>query len=133
MTGLLILSVLINATAIFLALSSPNLDRERVASEVEQLLPIGASIGGDWAPIFALGTELKALYMNEVFNPPGRVKFVRPDYLLLSDTFGMRNYRDELESDATISVGPSIYESEYKDQQISVHRLTYGVQPERAP
>ncbi len=83
---ILFLSVLVNATSVSLAIASPSQERARISREVEELLPRGASIGGDWAPLFAIGTELKALYMNQVFNAPERVKLVRPDYLLLSDT-----------------------------------------------
>ncbi len=82
-------------------------------------------MGGDWAPLFAIGTELEALYMNQVFNAPERVKLVRPDYLLLSDTVGMANYPNALEADPKVSLEPAIYDSEYKDRRVSVHPLRY--------
>ncbi len=131
--GLLLSSLLINATAVYLALTSPSLERDRVSREIGQLLPRGASIGGDWAPIFSVGTEIKTLYMNEVFNAPNRVKLVKPEYLLLSDTYGMRNYRDALMADAQVHLESAIYESEYKDRKISLHPLKYEPQPTSQP
>ncbi|MGB5755226.1 MAG: hypothetical protein WBN87_20390 [Thermoanaerobaculia bacterium] len=130
---LLVLSLLANTIAVSQDLSSPNLERARISREIEELLPQGASIGGDWAPLFAIGTQLKALYMNQDYNAPYRVKLVRAEYLLLSDTFNMRNYWKVLEADTEVDVEPAIYESEFQGRRISVHPLAYGPRTVKQP
>ena len=122
---MLLISLLADGTAVTQALLRPSRERARISDDFEELLPRGASVGGDWAPLFAIGTELRALYMTEKFNAPERVGLVRPDYLVLSDTFAMRTYRDSLEDDTNVGLGPAIYESEYKGRRVSVHPLTY--------
>jgi len=130
---LLVLSLLTNTIAVSSALWSPSQERARISREIEALLPQSASIGGDWAPLFAIGTQLKALYMNQTFNAPQRVKLVRPDYLLLSDTFAVRDYGRTLEADTQVTVEPAIYESQYEDRRITIHPLTYESPAETLP
>jgi hypothetical protein len=122
---LLAIGLLVDATAIFLTMAEPERERARISEELGALLPKEASVGGEWAPVFAIGTELRSLYMNKTFNAPLRARLVRPDYLLVSDTLGMRDYRRSLEADPAVSVGPPIYESEYKGRRIFLHPLSY--------
>ena len=122
---LVAIGLLVDATAIFLTMAEPERERARISEELGELLPRGASVGGEWAPVFAIGTELRSLYMNKTFNAPQRAPLVQPDYLLVSDTLGMRDYRRSLEADPVVSVGLAIYESEYKGRRIFVHPLSY--------
>ncbi|MGB5399530.1 MAG: hypothetical protein WBO71_04880 [Thermoanaerobaculia bacterium] len=71
--------------------------------------------------------------MNQDFNAPYRVKLVRAEYLLLSDTFNMRNYWKVLEADTEVDVEPAIYESEFQGRRISVHPLAYGPRTVKQP
>ena len=122
---ILAVGLIVDATAIYLAIAEPERERVRISEELEALLPTGASLGGEWAPIFAIGTDLKSLYMNKTFNAPPRARLVRPDYLLVSDTLGMRDYRRSLEADPSVTVSPPIYESEYKSRRLFLHPLSY--------
>ena len=130
---LLLLSLVVNLVAVSRVLTRPGWERARIAREVEELLPPGASIGGDWAPLFAIGTELRALYMNQTFNAPERVKLVRPDFLVLSDTPGMRAYWRALEDDPEVGRGPAIYESHYHSRRVSIHPLKYDQDSQALP
>lgn len=106
-------------------LLNPSYRSRGIAADIRRIVPPGSSIGGDWAPFFTLGSEIKALYLNERFNRGESVRLVRPDYYLFSDTGQSEEVRGELERLEGVTVGPAIYRARYAERDMALLPLTY--------
>lgn len=105
-------------------LLSPSYESREISRAITQLVPKGASIMGDWAPWFALGTDLKAL--NVYQSPNWRIDLLRPEYLLFSDTpkgYRMVNIVNTTEG---IELAPPIYQSTYLGRPVTLFPVRYG-------
>jgi len=115
-------------------LLGPDFSRQQISAEIEEILPGGASVAGEWAPLFAIGTDLEALYMNQVFNAPDRIGEVRPDFVLVSETSGMNDFLEQISMQPGVSVTDSTYESEYAGRRIAIYPIQYSaLEPDPSP
>lgn len=101
---------------------------------LEEVLPDSASLAGDWAPFFALGTRYRAFYLGAHGHPPERIEEICPDYLLHSETdTGKRSLRI-LTANPRVLVGDAIFTKRYAERKVSLHPLHYAAGPcARAP
>lgn len=107
-------------------LLGPDYSRQQISAEIAEILPRGASVAGEWAPLFAIGTDLKALYMNRAFNRPTRINEVRPEFVLVSSTFGMKDFVEQIAMQPGVAVEESVYESEYAGRRIELFPVRYS-------
>ena len=106
-------------------LLNPSYQAGGISADIRRLVPPGNSIGGDWAPFFTIGSEIKALYVNERYNRGERIKAVRPDYYLYSDTVGSDAVRNEISRLKGVTLGPAIYRARYAERDLILYPLGY--------
>ncbi|HET6277336.1 MAG TPA: hypothetical protein VFG08_00985 [Candidatus Polarisedimenticolia bacterium] len=106
-------------------LLNPSYQAGGISADIRRLVPPGNSIGGDWAPFFTIGSEIKALYVNERYNRGERIKAVRPDYYLYSDTVGSDAVRNEISRLKGVTLGPAIYRARYAERDLILYPLSY--------
>ncbi len=114
--------------------SAPTHETKQIAGLLEERLPQGASIAGDWAPRFALGTAFKALYMTTEFNHPRTILETRPDYYVFcDDPYGDgRKVRRMLEDASGVDLGAPVLEASYLDFDVIVYPLHYSAEAPEA-
>ncbi len=75
-------------------LASPTFDAQEIRAALRHVTDSEASVGGDWAPYFTLGTGRKTLYVNDVTNRTERFGELRPEYFLSVGTrFDQRTFQ----------------------------------------
>ncbi|MEM8934070.1 MAG: hypothetical protein AAGE94_22955, partial [Acidobacteriota bacterium] len=85
---------------------------------------VDASLAGDWAPLFTLGTGRPALYLAEPDNAPQRLGELRPDAFLFSDTRAGHQARDVLAAGIDgLSLGPALYTDVYLGRELVLYRI----------
>jgi hypothetical protein len=126
MIGLVSIACLINGFQAIRFLADPSYQQIRVSSDLESRMGDGTSLAGDWAPFFALGTQIPALYMNDVFNRVERLPLVRPDYLLSADTPLTTEILLRVDDLPGVEYGPAVYEAVYIDHRIALYPLEYA-------
>jgi hypothetical protein len=67
-------------------LYTPTYQVQAVRAQVARIVGAEATLAGDWAPMFALGTPVRALYMNRRYNPAETINATRPDYFFHSES-----------------------------------------------
>ena len=107
-------------------LLNPSYQASGISADIRRLVPPGASIGGDWAPFFTLGSEIKALYVNERYNRGERIKAVRPDYFLQTFVGRSEEVMREIRGLEGVSLGPAIYRARYAERDLILYPLSYG-------
>ncbi len=108
-------------------LANPSFGAERVRRElVKRINSEEIIIAGDWAPFFALGTPIRALYTNKVSNPPDAVYKIKPQYFLHSDTSASRYALNAIRGHQDIAIGPPRYIGTYNNSMVELYPLTYS-------
>jgi hypothetical protein len=109
-------------------LLSPSYRSREVAAELEGLISPGVSMVGDWAPFFALGTEIPALSMGAGSNIPWEVpsRELGAGYFLYNDTKYGKELFKVLKMDKTVRVEPAVFESTYSGFEIALYPLDYS-------
>lgn len=103
----------------------PSWQVRTISNELTKILPEGATIAGDWMPVFAIGTNLRVLYTNPVFNGPERFRDLRPSYFLDCETEGGEVVKARIERLDGVKLGPPLLESEYTGVRVRLYRLHY--------
>jgi hypothetical protein len=106
-------------------LAAPRYQAEAVRTELAGTVPAGASVAGDWAPFFTLGTELRPLYMNQRINHVSRVPQLRPDYFLYSETPDSISSFEGFAGVRGARLGPALWENEYNHRVVRLHQILY--------
>ena len=104
----------------------PSYRRNEIAAEVRRVVPLGASVGGDWAPLFTMDSDIRTLFMNEDTNNPAHDTIALPDYLLHCDTVDGRTVRRNLQKLDGVRLGPAILRSSYIDRELILYPVSYG-------
>ncbi len=93
---------------IFASIGEPNYGSAEVRASLTRAVPPGASVAGDWAPFFALGTDIPSLYSNNQTNRVARWPELRPDFFLDSGTRFDASTLNSLSGHDTIKLGEPI-------------------------
>ncbi len=123
LAGLLLFSTLLDVYELGRFVAAPSYRSREISAEIRRQVPPGATFGGDWAPFFALGTDLKALHMNLVTNHPARLGPPRPAFFLFSDTKQTRRLLRE--HFGGVELEPPVLVSSYLGREVRLHPLTY--------
>ena len=116
---------LFNSYKVTSFLARPSWQVRTISNELTRILPQGATIAGDWLPLFAIGTNLPVLYTNDVFNRPERFKELRPSYFLYSETEGGKLVKQIIETLDGVKLGIPLLESEYTGVPVRLYPLQY--------
>ncbi len=99
-----------------------------LAQEIHEVVPGDATFGGDWAPLFALGSEIPTLHVTSSGNLPFGMKDLGIDYYLHSDTEIVgRDLWHVLETlRGEIILGEPLLTSEYIERRVRLFRVSYA-------
>jgi hypothetical protein len=100
--------------------AQPSYRSSHITEQISGIVPPNATILGMYAPFFMLNTNVKVLYMSELFNSPARIKLLRPDYVM-DKVPATRQLINEIRSMKDVKLGPAIYQSRYADRQIILY------------
>jgi hypothetical protein len=124
---------LFNSYKVANSLARPTWQVRTVSNQLDRILPRGATVAGDWIPLFAIGTNLPVLYTNRVFNRPARFWDLRPSHFLYCDTQGGKIVKGIIEKFDWVKLGPPLFESEYTGIQVTLYPLHYRDSELRRP
>ncbi|HVS65925.1 MAG TPA: hypothetical protein VMT85_20760, partial [Thermoanaerobaculia bacterium] len=102
----------------------PSFRGVEIARQIDELLPEGAVIAGDWAPFFALGSDLRALYVAH-HNSPESIVELRADYFVFSETLPGHETLRVLQEDARVELGSPVLESDLAQREVRVYPIRY--------
>lgn len=111
---------------------APSYRSTELRHQLEALIPEGSSLAGDWAPFLTLGTHIKPLYMNSIYNRPSQFPELRPDYLLYCETFDADAVMDELNGVAGVSLSAPLLSSTYNGRKVILYAIRYMSASDRA-
>lgn len=123
---LLVLSTARDVYVVGRFLLNPSYQASGIAADIRRLVPPGASIGGDWSPFFTIGSEIKALYVNERYNRGEKIRALRPDYYLHSFTGRSEQVKEEIMQLEGVTMGPAIYRARYAERDMMLYPLSYA-------
>ncbi len=126
LAGLLLVSTVLDVYEVGRFLAAPSYRSREISAALRRIVPTEAAVAGDWAPFFALGTDLKALVSSEWINPLSRLTTLRPEYFLYCDT---RDNRRILKRLAGVELEPAVFVSSYLGREVRLHRLRYDEKP----
>jgi hypothetical protein len=128
-------SYVVAAIALLLAVQSayslgsfflfPSYRSGEIRAEISKLVGDGESMGGDWAPFFALGTGIKALYINHRINAPERLREVAPKYYLYNKGRFPELRPDKVARAAQVSMSPPLLRAKYIGRKVALYQVFY--------
>ena len=105
-------------------IAQPEHQVREITAAIDARLPAGASVAGDWAPLFTLGTDQPAFYLAEPDNAPERLGELRPDAFLFSDTRDGRRARELLTAGIDgLRLGAPLYTSHYVGRDVVLYEI----------
>ena len=118
--------------------ASPSYQSRTIRAALVKAMPAGSSVIGDWAPFFALGTDLRPLYMNDAFNSIDQVPVLRPDYFLYCDSLRSPVTSERFNELKGLRLGVPILTAKYAGRSLALYRIYYGAEaitpsPSRLP
>ncbi|HVS64870.1 MAG TPA: hypothetical protein VMT85_15355 [Thermoanaerobaculia bacterium] len=122
---LLVLTVARDLWMVGRFLGAPSYESREIGRSLEEIVGTSASIGGDIAPFFALGTRMRALVVAPHSNSLEENPELEFDFFQFSETNEGRATRQILEERSGVTIGPALYESEYAGRAISLHRVRW--------
>lgn len=99
---------------------------DEIADSLAGTVAEGESVGGDWAPYFALGTSIPALYMTRDWNAADRVEALRPTYFLDSSTVWDRRTLAGIRERPGVTLGAPVRLGSYFGHEIRLFRVAYS-------
>jgi hypothetical protein len=106
-------------------LARPSWQIRTISTELTKILPKGATVAGDWIPLFAIGTNLRVLYTNPVFNRPERFKDLRPSHFLDCETEGGKRVKESIEHMGGVRLRAPLLESQYAGVSVTLYPFHY--------
>ncbi|MBU1191184.1 MAG: hypothetical protein KKE76_05660 [Gammaproteobacteria bacterium] len=109
-------------------LFSPTYQVQAVRAQVARIVGAEATLAGDWAPMFALGTPVRALYMNRRYNPAETINATRPDYFVHSESPESRRSLEVLMRAPGVRIDPPIDVGTYYNgrRRVALYPLHYA-------
>ena len=130
---MLLAFTLYNAYGLMSFLIAPTYQLQAVRGQVAQIVGAEATMAGDWAPIVALGTPVRALYMNRRFNPVENIDALRPDYFFYGESPESRRSLGELLRAPGVRVAPPVdVGTYYNGRRVALYPLHYDAPAARA-
>ncbi len=149
--GMLSVGVATHAWAIGSFLASPRYEAAQIRSAVQAIVTGEHRIAGDWAPFFAVGTEMKAHYLRGTYTdthemglsdpPPAQGRLatvswflatVRPDFFLYSEGDASEWAIKAIEKMDDVSLGHPVYEGTYLGRRVILYPLEWRSDAEPA-
>ena len=126
---MLLAFTLYNAYGLTKFLITPTYQLQAAREQMTQIVGTEATIAGDWAPIFALGTPIRALYMNRRLNQVANIDAIQPDYFLYGESTESRRSLEELLRAPGVRVAPPIDIGTYYNgrHRVALYPLHYDV------
>ncbi|MGH9955527.1 MAG: hypothetical protein ACREBC_00165 [Pyrinomonadaceae bacterium] len=106
-------------------LANPSFAAEQVRHELVKKVNSDEVIAGDWAPFFALGTPIRALYSTRAFNTPSALLQIKPQYFLHSESGSSMYQRNSLQRQPGISLGSPYNLGTYNGSKVTLYSLRY--------
>ena len=109
-------------------LIDPSYRREEIRQALSRSIESGTLIAGDWAPLFALGTDLPAHYTRYNFVEDDRYfDKLRPSYYVYSESgwWTSQPILQTFERQQGVSLGQPVFEGSYAGRTVIVYRLLY--------
>jgi len=103
----------------------PRYDAKRIRADLTRLVSDEEILAGDWAPFFALGTSIRALYVSRYVNVPEHLYVLKPDFFLHSDTVESRAVIEVLQKQEGVDLEGPIYRSMYGGRGVALYRFHY--------
>ncbi|MFO7652855.1 MAG: phospholipid carrier-dependent glycosyltransferase [Candidatus Krumholzibacteriia bacterium] len=103
---------------------SPDYESHRIRARLAELVPPEQAIIGDWAPFFALGTQIPAVYSTIGLNEGSAVAGICPTYHVhgsAQDVLTARSW----EAEAGVAAGEAIPLGRYAGRDVSLRPLHY--------
>ncbi|MGH8658056.1 MAG: hypothetical protein ACREV4_06165 [Gammaproteobacteria bacterium] len=107
-------------------LANPAYGAEQVRHELMRSVNSHEVVAGDWAPFFALGTPIRALYASTEFNPPDAIFQIKPQYFLYTGTSQSREAQTALRRHQGLTFGPPRTLGRYNESKITLYPLSYS-------
>ncbi|MEJ1356197.1 MAG: hypothetical protein RPU34_17060 [Candidatus Sedimenticola sp. (ex Thyasira tokunagai)] len=117
--------LVMNATMQITTLRTPTFRSAEVISKLEQIVGDNEVVGGDWAPFFSAGTNIRALYMEKYFNGAEDILILKPSFFLHSHVPNDEINLELLEKNPLVAVGPATALGQYHQRPIHLYTLTY--------
>lgn len=124
-SALIILCIFYNSYKVGSFLLKPSYQSRNINLEISKIIPPEASIAGDWAPMFAVNTKIRALYMSDVYNNASNIKKIRPDYFVYTSTIWSNDNMKTIMEFAGVSLGQPVYKSKYIGKDIIIYPVEY--------
>lgn len=94
-------------------LAAPTYQLRAAREGIVRVLPQDATIAGDWAPVLALNTPLRALYMTSRWNPVEDLAKTRPSHFLYSNSQESNRVLKALGRASGVRLGEPVYSTYY--------------------
>jgi hypothetical protein len=127
--AMLLAFTLYSAYGLMKFLITPTYQLQAVRAQVAKIVGTEATLAGDWAPIVALGTPVRALYMNRRYNPVANINALKPDYFFYAENPESRRSLAELQRTPGVRVAPPVDVGTYYNgrQRVALYPLHYAV------
>jgi hypothetical protein len=96
-----------------------------IRTRLVQTVSPGEAVAGDFAPFFALGTQIPAIYSTTNKNNGKVILDICPSYYLYSGTRHDDYAIESFQSNAGVRLGEPIALGEYAGRSVTLHRLQY--------
>jgi hypothetical protein len=107
------------------ALSNPTYAIRAITGRLESAVAPGESIAGDWAPLLALDTRIRALYTERGVNDGPQIGVLRPTFFLNSHTPRDLDVLQQLPAE-TARLGEPLFLGSLFGRRIELIRLHYS-------
>lgn len=122
---IVLMSVIHNIYFIQSFVIDPSYQAKKMRTQLTKVVKNDEIISGGWAPFLALGTPLKVIYANDMFNLPNSLKAIKPDYFILSKTLISLETFDTLKNDESIIIGTPVNLGAYNETNVLIYPLSY--------
>ncbi len=105
---------------------NPTYHSNEMREQLSHIVKEDEVVAGGWAPFLTLGTPIKTLYSNLIFNPVRSLKIIKPNYYLYSETPNVMEAFEIIKADPEISIGKPIDLGKYNQTKVVLYRLSYN-------
>ena len=122
---IIIMAILTGGYKASLVWFTPSYASHEIRQKLEHNVSASHAIIGDWAPFFALGTDIPAIYSTTGLNEGKVVLGICPSFYLNSGTQGDIAVIDSYYLHAGLELGPPLLLGQYYGRMVTLHKLQY--------
>jgi hypothetical protein len=119
-------TIVINSWQVIEFWKSPSYASQHIRENLKSFVEPGDAIIGDWAPFFALGTDIPAIYSELRWNYGDRVLLLRPSYFLYSGTLYDRANLESYKGLDGLIIEEVGFLGVYYKREVHLFRLNYS-------